>query len=200
MRKVIFLLLICLPFTMMGQDFSYGARAGLNLSNYQGDKDGGDYKPGAYGGLFISYQINDIISLQTEATYSMLGFKDRIAGEYATISLDYITVPLLFQFTLRNYEKFKFAFGPQAGYLLRDDADPKVFGSTDTESNSESKTSSETFEDFDYGAVVGLEYAIDDNFAIQARYYIGMTEIFKKDSFDSAAKNRAFSVGAAIKF
>jgi len=198
MKKIALLLLIFLPGLISAQDIRFGVKGGFNLANFQGEDNGGHYKFGGYAGLFASYNFTDIVGLQTEVMYAQQGFRDHIDGESATISLDYITVPLLVKFSLRNYEQFKFLLGPQVGYLLRSKEDPDVY--SDDNPVAQILPKSDTFEDFDYGAVLGLEYEFSDQFLLNARYYHGLAEFFNQDKVESEAQNRVFSLGIAYHF
>jgi hypothetical protein len=129
----------------------------------------------------------------------MQGFRDHVDGESVSVALDYITVPLLIQFTLRNFEQFKFSLGPQIGYLVRKHEDPEDLYRMSPEMEFSMGAHGDTYEDFDYGATLGMEYEINDQFYIQARYYHGISKLFNEDAIDSDAKNRAFSLGIAYR-
>ncbi|MDQ2180097.1 porin family protein [Marinifilum sp. D714] len=195
MKKLIVLVFLLVPTLLIAQEFQAGIRGGFNLGNYQGEDNGGNYKFAAYAGGMLTYRLSDITSLQTEINYSMQGFRDHVNGESVTIDLDYITVPLLIQFKLRNFQQFKFVFGPQLGFLIRSNEDPEDLYLPVVND----EISGDTFEDFDYGAVVGMEYEINDQFCIQARYYHGINKLFNEDKVNSDAKNSAFSLGLAVR-
>ncbi len=190
MRKIMTLLLLALPFLLPAQNFRCGVKAGMNQSTFRAEKDGGLFKTEAYAGIFGNYQFNGNIGLQTELIYSRLGSRDTLNGDKINISLNYLQVPILFQYNLANYEQFKFVLGPQFGYLL----DSKLKVGSDTNHDKS------LFEDFDYGAVVGLEYLESDHFVISLRYYLGISEYYNQSKIDSSAKNSAFSVGVAYLF
>jgi len=190
MKKILILILFTFPLVLTAQDIRFGVKGGLNLANYRGEDNGGLFKVGAYAGLFASYQFTDIISVQTELVYSQQGSRDHVDGESVTISLDYLILPVLLQFTLRNYEQFKFVLGPQVGYLL----DSKVEYETKTVHDQSA------FEDFDYGAIVGMEYEASDHFLVNARYYLGLSEFYNQPEVDSSAKNSVISIGIAYQF
>jgi len=198
MKKILFILFLSLPFYISAQDFRFGIKGGFNLANFQGEDNGGHYKFGGYAGLFASYNFTDVVGIQSEILYSQQGFRDHIDSESATISLDYITVPVLISFSLRNYEQFKFVLGPQVAYLVRSKEDPDVY--TDDNPIAQILPKSDTFEDIDYGAVVGLEYEFSDQFLLNARYYHGLAEFFNQDKVESEAQNRTFSLGVAYRF
>lgn len=196
MKKFIVLILFVTPIFLSAQDFEFGFRTGFNLGNYQGEDNGGNYKFAAYGGAMFTHNLSDIVSLQTEFNYSMQGFRDHVNGESVRVDLDYISMPLLVQFTLRNYGQFKFVFGPQIAYLVRSNEDPDNFH----QSLSITEFSGDDiFEDYDYGAVIGMEYEINEQFFIQARYYHGISKFYNQNAVNSDAKNRVFSLGLAFR-
>ncbi len=186
------------PIALIAQDFEIGLRGGFNLGNYQGEDNGGLHKFGGYGGIMLTYNINNNTNLQTEVNYSMQGFRDHVDGESLKVDLNYITIPILIQFKLRNFEQFKIIFGPQIGYLVRANEDPEDFyrpvyiGFRDF-------AIQEIYKDIDYGANLGLEYEINDQFCVQTRYYHGISKIYNKSVLDSDAKNRVFSLGLAYR-
>ena len=57
----------------------------------------------------------------------------------------------------------------------------------------------EDVEDFDFGIVGGLEYAIG-RFSIDARYTFGLTDLNGAEGDDTKAKNRVLSVMAGWRF
>lgn len=199
MKKILLIILFIFPLILPAQNFYFGVKGGLNLASYKGEDNGGLYKAGAYAGLFVNYQFTDILSVQTEMVYSQQGSRDHINGESVTTTLDYLTMPLLLQFSLRNYEQFKFVLGPQVAYLLNSKEDPDIFTEESNPLDFLFKKSS-VYEDFDYGAVVGMEYEASDHFLVDARYYLGISEFFNQAEVQSSAKHSVFSIGVAYRF
>jgi len=152
------------------QNFQYGVKAGMNQSTYRGETNSGLFKMEVYAGIFANYQFNKNFGLQTEFVYSRLDSRDTLNGDKINISLNYLQVPILFQYNLSNYEQFKFILGPQFGYLLNSKL--KVDNDTNKDKS--------LFEKFDYGAVVGLEYIESDHFVLSLRYYLGLSEYYNQ--------------------
>ncbi len=190
MKYVTILLLLTLSFFCNAQDFQYGLKSGLNLSSYRGENDGGQYKLSGYAGVFAIYDFNRNIGVQTELLYARIGHRDTINNTKIKTSLRYLQVPILFKITLNNYEQFKFLIGPQIAYLI--DSKITIDGDSDT--------SKSNFEELDYGATVGMEYEISDQFSIDARYYLGLSDFYNQSKVDSSAKNSSFSLGMAFRF
>jgi len=190
MKRIVILILLALPFISPAQDIRYGVKAGLNLANYQGEDNGGRFKAGAYSGLFVNYKFTDMFAIQTELVYSQQGSRDHIDGNSVTTSLDYLTVPVLMQFSLNNFDQFIFVLGPQVGYLL----DSKVKTEVGTEHDKS------IYEDFDFGIIAGIEYEFSDHFLINTRYYYGLIKFFNQSEVNSGARNFNISIGAAYRF
>ena len=190
MKYITILLLLILPFYCNAQDFNFGLKSGLNLSTYRGENDGGQYKLSGYAGVFANYEINQNIELQTELVYARLGHRDTINDTKIKTSLGYLQIPLLLKITLNNFEQFKFIIGPQLGYLL--DSKFTIDGDSDTDKSN--------FEEFDYGATVGMEYELSEYFSLDARYYLGLSEFYNQSIVESNAKNSSFSLGLAYRF
>lgn len=179
-----------IPIFSNAQDFKFGLKSGLNLSTYRGENDGGQYKLSGYAGVFTSYELNQNIAIQTEFNYARIGHRDTLNNTKIKTSLNYLQIPLLLKITLNNYDQFKFFIGPQIGYLL----DSKITIDKDSDS------SKSLFEELDYGAIVGMEYELSDQFSLDARYYLGLSEFYNQSEVKSAAKNSAFSLGLAFRF
>ncbi len=190
MKYLSILLLLTLSFLCNAQDFEYGLKSGLNLSSYRGENDGGQYKLSGYAGVFGSYKLSQNTEIQSELQYARIGHRDTTNSSKISTSLGYLQIPILLKFSLNIYEQFKFLIGPQIGYLI----DSKI--TTDGDSD----TDKSNFEDFDYGVNVGMEYELADQFSIDARYYLGISEFYKQSQIKSAAKNSVFSLGLAFRF
>jgi hypothetical protein len=103
MKKLFILLLVFVAFTSLSfAQMQIGPKAGLNLSNLSGDDiEDTDARTGFSGGIYFMYKFSDMFAIQPEAYYTMKGAtqKETFNGDTyeATISLDYIEVPLLFK-------------------------------------------------------------------------------------------------------
>ncbi|MDE5416541.1 PorT family protein [Labilibaculum sp. DW002] len=190
MKYLTILLLLISPFFCNAQDFKFGLKSGLNLSTYRGENDGGQYKLSGYAGVFSNYEINQNIEVQTELVYARIGHRDTINDTKIKTSLGYLQIPILLKITLNNYEQFKLIIGPQISYLL--DSNITIDGDSDTDKSN--------FEELDYGATVGMEYQLSEQFSIDVRYYLGLSDFYNQSEIKSSAKNSAFSLGLAFRF
>ncbi len=79
---------------------SWGLKLGTNISDFRGNDIEGlgelfDWKVGFCGGVFMSYDVNNWLTLQPEVLYSMKGMKLGFFSQSITFSLDYIDIPIL---------------------------------------------------------------------------------------------------------
>lgn len=86
MRYIVLLLLLTGFASAAAQaPATWGAKAGMNLSQHYGTKgDEGDYgvktilRPGFLGGVYVDFAANDLLSLGFEALYTMKGSREEI--------------------------------------------------------------------------------------------------------------------------
>ena len=204
---------------------TFGLKAGVNVSSIS--KDGYDdakSKAGFSGGVFMNLPVSEQFSIQPEVMYSQLGSK--VTNKYSTtvagntyqatstakLNLDYITIPVMFQF--RATPAFYLEAGPEFGFLTsakaKDINTTVVNGSTTNTSTSTSEDLKDSFSGFNMGAALGLGYDITPNFGINARYVAGFTDINKKDSNTNGNtslqndgyknRNNTFQAGIYYKF
>ncbi|MCD9854852.1 outer membrane beta-barrel protein [Epilithonimonas sp. JDS] len=204
---------------------TFGLKAGLNVSSISDDGyEDSKAKAGFYGGIFMNAPISEMFSIQPEVLYSQMGAKitERGSGTVAgsdysyrlssSTNLDYITVPVMFQFNATP--NFYLEAGPEFGFLIsakaRNSSYTNVEGNFDADSyDSDSRDIKDNFSGFNMGAALGLGFNFTQNFGINARYVAGFTDISKKNNgedgnttLEQSGKNRnnAFQVGLSYKF
>ncbi|NER09442.1 Outer membrane protein beta-barrel domain-containing protein [Muriicola jejuensis] len=91
--------------------------------------------------------------------------------------LDQIQVPVLAQFGLSD--KFNVAVGPSFGFLLNTEEGEKSFN---------------------FGAALGLSFDISENFLIEGRYTLGLSNLVEDNEFDASLKLSGFQLGLGYKF
>ena len=184
-----------------------GLKAGLNMANFSGDDvEDSKMKMGMVIGGFITYSVNEQLSLQPEIYYAMKGAK--IDEEYSetdtdyrysettegTVSLNYLEIPVLGVFSLN--ENLKLLAGPYMEIYLSGKSEYDSEYTSEyydywedrwvTESGSES--GSEDIESDDmtspgFGLIVGAEYSTGQ-ISIGARYSMGLSNIFDYEDAD----------------
>lgn len=122
------LLLTVLPAAAQDDElktFTGGAVLGLNLSQVDGDRYFGYYKPGISAGGFVSIHFTEHLSAQAELLYSQKGshgdavIESPYAGTSISqchIGLSYVEVPLLLQY---KYKSFVAEAGGSYAVLVR---------------------------------------------------------------------------------
>ena len=183
-----------------------GVKGGVNLSKLSGDDfDDVDSRTSFNVGLVAEIPISERISFQPEVFYSGQGFdilerdQDNIfdTDQNFEYQLDYIQVPLLLKAYL--IKGLSVEAGPQFGF--------KIHEEFDTQPNSdggdfEIDEDDSYVKDFDTSLALGTSYKFDSGFFLSARYTMGLTSIFKDDTFfeDVDGKNEVWQFGAGFIF
>jgi hypothetical protein len=224
MKKILILvtaLALTIGATAQEKPFTYGIKAGLNLSQtssgsfeYMGEKDDFDATDMTVG-FFVSghfnYSFGEFFGIQPELSFSMMqggkkSWTDDIWGSYSsTICLNYINIPVLFE--VKPITNLSIFVGPQIGFNFYKSMTEKAGGMSATISGSDLdnylKQSGEKLNSFDFAAVVGLQYAIAGKYLISARYNIGLTSVVGFDvsgASVSGGANRVLQFGVGYQF
>ncbi|RNA61721.1 PorT family protein [Chryseobacterium nematophagum] len=108
----------------------FGAKAGINISTIVDEVKLGDPRTGIYLGGFVNVPLGRFISIQPEVFYSQTGFRNFAQclvmsypgassvtmNENRKANLDYISVPIMFQFNITK--GFYLEAGPQFNFLV----------------------------------------------------------------------------------
>jgi len=169
----------------MAQEFSYGLKAGANLSSVVGnDVHCSEMKVRYQFGAFAEYRFTKIFAIETGVYYSKQGhyfegkndyvldpdFHYHIVEDY---KLDYLNIPLTFK-AYAN-EKFSVGLSPQLGILLKNDS---FDSQSRDEFYEESSTKSKDYlQELEFGIGVGANYFITDNIFAEVKYTLGLTNL-----------------------
>lgn len=171
------------------------------------------YKAGLMAGADVEWQFHRILSVSLGGYYSTQGNRypnyhdgDETSGEYTGYSnhhtvLQYLNVPLM----LNCYVGGGFAFkaGVQMGFLLDSkhemDETPYTVAKDGTKSYGETKTVAYNtdFRSTDFSIPVGLSYEYM-NVVLDARYNIGLTNLYKANV--ASSKNQVFTFSVGYRF
>ena len=204
MKKVLLIAVIALLSlsNVNAQDVKFGAKTGLNLSNYMGDVENSETKIGFNIGAFVEIGLSDKFTFQPELLFSTQGAKSEDSegsdSFEQTIKANYLNVPLMLKYAVSD--KFALEFGPQIGFLLSANREgTQTFdGNTDI-INEDFKDS---FKSIDFGLNFGASFDIVENIFIGARYNLGLANILDFEDMDSddKAQNSVFSISVGYRF
>lgn len=160
-----------------------GIKGGLNLYNIHNNNNSNyDLKPGFNVGLLGHIHLNKNFAVQPEIVYSTQGAKYKVSNEERTLKLDYVNVPVLFQYMFDN--GLRLQAGPQVGFLV----------SGKSKTSSASLDIKEDLNSVDFAVSFGAGYIHPaTGLGIDLRYNLGLTDINKNNTMVST--NRGFQVG-----
>jgi len=197
-NRITFTLVLLSAFwSLSAQDFRFGIQAGTNFA-VQGPI--GDYynndeiRVGLHAGVFGNYSFNESIYLQTELNYDQKGAKD---GDYK-INYDYLSVPVLFNYSLGKSWKTPLRFniytGPYAAFLLN--AESKIDNGEINETLDLKDNTNNT--EFGWITGFGMRYPINEqSILFNVRLGLGLSAF---DKNDSEPKNKYIGVSLGYEF
>ena len=173
MRKIFALVATLLFINCSYGQIRIGLKAGGNLANLD-DFDQTKMKLGVSAGPVLQVHLGQTFFAQTELLYSIKGAKaeQTQTGSDVSLNLNYITLPILFAYEAAP--NFSLKLGPELGYLLS--AKSSVDGnSTDI---------SKFYEDFDFGADLGMAYQFK-KLTLDLRYNYGLLDLLNITQTDA---------------
>ena len=169
--------------SISAQDIKFGAKVGVNFSNFTGDIDMNKALTGFHIGAFVELELSEAITLQPELLFSSQGTKFEESGVSIDFNANYINLPVMFKYSVA--EGFNLEAGPQIGFLISAElADEDI---------------KDEMESIDFGMNVGASYDFSEQLFAQARYNIGLSNI-AKDSGDEKIQNSVISVSLGYRF
>lgn len=181
-----------------------GVRAGYNLSNLNGDM-AQDMESkslsGYHVGLFTEFPIAPRFSIQPEVIYSTQGAKfEGNENNYMDLKTQYVNVPILAKVYVAD--GFNIQAGPQIGFLTGAKSEGEVLGVA-----FENDDVTDGMKSTDFGLLLGAGYKLAQGLTIDARYNLGLSNIYDKDSetfqnvsTDNEWKNGVFQIGLGYQF
>ena len=153
-------------FSISAQDFKAGAQFGLITSQISGDASGGYFKLGLTGGLFVSRDFRGHYSGEFGITYTPKGSKRFLRGaegeilaEEYKLSLSYIEIPVLFQYSTDSLG-LTLEIGPTIGVLL---------GQEEVENAGQYDVHYGDFHRLEWGIMTGVSKKIGDHLSLSIR-------------------------------
>ncbi|WP_066224457.1 porin family protein [Formosa haliotis] len=184
------------------KQIKFGVKGGVNFANLNYDGDDLDFssKTGFSVGVMAELPLFENAVLQPEIMYSQMGAETSYRNEHVdnssydgTMRLNYITVPVMFKYFV--IEGLSLQAGPQIGFLVasKNEYQDDFFG---FENNDEMDLSDLT-NSVDAGVSFGIGYQFMSHFYCDARYYLGISEVFENDIEMS---NRVFQLSLGYFF
>ncbi|WP_274289349.1 porin family protein [Prevotella corporis] len=161
--------------------FTLQPKVGVSIANLTDSK--ADSRVGFVGGVEGEYQVTDIFSISGAALYSMQGAKK----DDVTTKLDYINVPIMANVYVVKGLAVK--LGIQPGFKVNASA----------KADNVAVDFDKAVQTVDFSIPVGVSYEYQ-NFVLDARYNWGLTNVAKKDYFDTKSKNSVFQITLGYKF
>ncbi|WP_298115463.1 porin family protein [Flavobacterium sp.] len=175
MKKIILSLVAIAAFGVANaqEDMKFGAKAGINMSNFTGDADT-DSKIGFQVGAFAEFKVSEKFAVQPEILFSALGAKD----DSDNYNSNYILVPVMAKYYVA--EGFSLEAGPQIGFLMS-----AKYGDTDIK---------DAYKSTDFALNLGAGYDVAENINIGLRYSLGLSNVSDIGG-DVKTSNIALAVG-----
>jgi hypothetical protein len=162
MKKLpVTILLLALSTFSFAQTFSFGPKAGLNVSNYSGGDINSDAKVGYHLGGILNFGFGEFFSVQPEVLFSTQGAKVENAGSKKDFKINYLNIPVMLKFRIAS--GFYIEGGPQAGFRL-------------TESIPD-QTINNFAKGLDLSAGAGLGYQSEAGIGLGLRYMAGLSKV-----------------------
>ena len=169
MKKLCLILVFCAVGSVSyAQSFSFGPKAGVNISNYTGKDIESDALVGFHLGGLLNFGIGKNFSIQPEVLFSTQGAKFDDGINNVKYKTSYVTVPVMFK--LKANGGFYIEAGPQAGFR--------------TSENIPDQTIDHFAKNLDLAGAFGVGYQAGFGLGIGARYVAGFSKV---GDFDNSA-------------
>jgi hypothetical protein len=174
--------------TAIAQHNNFGIKGGLNAYTiYSDDNSAADTKIGFHLGVISHIHLGNQFAIQPELIYSTQGAQYTSGNTTAKLNLNYINVPLLFQYMFDN--GFRLMAGPQVGFLV----------SAKTELDNTKTDVKDNLKTVELAFGIGASYVHPPTgFGVDARYNFGLNNI--NDSGSVNSYNRGLQVGVFYLF
>ena len=184
MKKLVCIFTLVLTvYQMNAQDFSFGAKAGINIANVGGYNYGGlgslGSKVSFHLGGVAEVPISDKMAVQPELLYSSQGSNWSFGTNGDKLKLDYVNLPVLAKYYF--IEGLSAEAGPLVGFLVSTNADDDLFKS------------------LDIAFAIGASYKMNENIFFSLRYNKGISNI-NADDVGGSSQNNVVQISAGYAF
>ena len=197
MKKFFVLIAVAIVSMSAMAQVQFGAKVGVDATNFWGKDTPHGMQLNYQAGLMMEYKFNPHFAIAPEVVFAAQGGKitrtvDRVESD-CTFHTNYINVPVMLKYYVTP--EFSIDFGPQAGFNVYSKMTAKGKAA-----NVEAKLTSDIKDDtkaVDFGLGLGGTYNLTDNAFVQARYTMGMTNVFKNND---NCKNGNIQIAFGMKF
>ena len=199
MKKVFVLIAAAIVSMSAMAQVQFGAKVGVDATNFWGKDAEHGMKIGYQAGLMMEYKFNPHFAIAPEVVFAAQGGKTKglafdwngrgidIKTTDVKFNVNYINVPLMLKYYVSP--EFSIDFGPQVGFNVYSKASVKDVDAVDMK---------EITKSVDFGVGLGGTYNLTENAFVQARYTMGLTNVFDVD--ESHEKNGNVQIAFGMKF
>ena len=180
---------IVLGLHSLGQS-NLGLKFGLNISNVK-RFNGYDFTGlvNFNTGVIAKFKLTEKFVINTELLLSNKGFNYILIPNGTTATtLTYITIPTLIEY--KASKRIYFQLGPEFNYLIK----------ARMKNSSFNESVYDNYKKFDFSIAGGLGFRFLKNFAIEARYSLGLSQIRQNEYIFGSYKTRTLQVDLTYNF
>jgi len=196
MKKAFALIAAAIVCMSASAQVQFGAKVGFDLTNFWGKNIEHGMKPSYQAGLVMEYKFNPNFAIAPEVVFASQGGKFKVVdmslfgidiSKKVTFNTNYINVPVMFKYYATP--EFSVDFGPQVGFNVYSKYTVEGLKAIDIKDGTKA---------VDFGLGLGGTFNLTDNAFVQARYTMGLTNVFDND--ENKAKNGNVQIAFGMKF
>ena len=197
MKKVFVLIAAAIVSMSAMAQVQFGAKVGVDATNFWGKDTPHGIQLNYQAGLMMEYKFNPHFAIAPEVVFAAQGGKitrtvDLVETD-CTFHTNYINVPVMLKYYVSP--AFSIDFGPQVGFNVYSKMTAKgKAANVEAEWTEDLKDFTKTV---DFGLGLGGTYNLTENAFVQARYTMGLTNVFDDDG---DCKNGNIQLAFGMKF
>ena len=197
MKKVLVLIAAAIVCMSASAQLQFGAKVGVDATHFWGKDTPHGMQLNYQAGLMMEYKFSPKFAIAPEVVFAAQGGKDTrkvdLVDADCTFHTNYINVPVMLKYYVSP--AFSIDFGPQVGFNVYSKMTAKGKASSiEAKWTDDLKDGTKTV---DFGLGFGGTYNLTDNAFVQARYTMGLTNVFKGDG---DCKNGNIQLAFGMKF
>lgn len=197
MKKMFVLIAAAIVCMSASAQVQFGAKVGVDLTNFWGEGAEHGMKPSYQAGLLMEYKFTPSFAIAPEVVFASQGGKFKALdmnlfgidlSKTVTFNTNYINVPVMLKYYVTP--AFSIDLGPQVGF--------NVYSKYSIEDIDNPIDIKDNTKGVDFGVGLGGTYNLSENAFVQARYTMGMTKVFDGDY--NKEKNGNIQLAFGMKF